>query len=109
MSKNKFGSRLGALFSKSDKKSVDDLYSKTSLRPTSCSRSRNNPSPISPQVDTADAQVPLLRGKFGRFRILIIGRANAGKTTILQKVCNTTELPELFDSDGEKVCTACEL
>ncbi|KAF5378324.1 hypothetical protein D9615_008726 [Tricholomella constricta] len=44
-----------------------------------------------------------LRAKAGRFRILIIGRANAGKTTILQKVCNTTEDPEIFDSEGNKV------
>ena len=28
-----------------------------------------------------------------QFRVLIIGRANAGKTTILQRVCETTESP----------------
>ena len=44
-----------------------------------------------------------LREKFGRFRILIIGRANAGKTTILQRICDTTEKPEIFDGDGNKV------
>ncbi|KAF5378337.1 hypothetical protein D9615_008704 [Tricholomella constricta] len=44
-----------------------------------------------------------VRARAGRFRILIIGRANAGKTTILQKVCNTTEDPEIFDSKGNKV------
>ena len=38
-----------------------------------------------------------------RFRVLVIGRANAGKTTILQKVCNTTEQPDIFDSEGNKV------
>ena len=31
-----------------------------------------------------------------RFRCLIIGRANAGKTTILQRVCNTVVNPEVF-------------
>ncbi|KAG1758368.1 hypothetical protein EDD22DRAFT_850073 [Suillus occidentalis] len=36
---------------------------------------------------TIDAQDSDLREMIGRFRILIIGRANAGKTTILQKVC----------------------
>jgi GTPase Era involved in 16S rRNA processing len=41
-----------------------------------------------------------------RFRVLIIGRGNAGKTTILQKVCNTTEQPEIFDSEGNKVDTS---
>ena len=31
-----------------------------------------------------------------QFRVLIIGRANAGKTSILQKVCDTTESPEVY-------------
>ncbi|KAG0699590.1 hypothetical protein DFH29DRAFT_774975, partial [Suillus ampliporus] len=35
--------------------------------------------------------------------ILIIGRANAGKTTILKRVCNTWENPEIRNSAGEKV------
>ncbi len=35
-----------------------------------------------------------------RFRVLIIGRANSGKTTILKKVCDTTESPTIYrDSD----------
>ena len=38
-----------------------------------------------------------------RFRILIIGRANAGKTTILQRVCNTTEQPKIFNQEGHEV------
>ncbi|KIK15481.1 hypothetical protein PISMIDRAFT_115117, partial [Pisolithus microcarpus 441] len=42
-----------------------------------------------------------------RFRILVMGRANAGKTTILQRVCNTTDQPEIFNGKGEKVCTLC--
>ncbi|KAG1733953.1 hypothetical protein EDB19DRAFT_1619885, partial [Suillus lakei] len=44
-----------------------------------------------------------LRIRIRHFRVLIIGRANAGKTTILQKVCNTTEDPEIYDTKGEKV------
>ncbi|KAG1758676.1 GTP-binding protein [Suillus occidentalis] len=44
-----------------------------------------------------------LRKKFERFRILIIGRANAGKTTILQRVCKTRENPEIYNSAGEKI------
>jgi len=31
-----------------------------------------------------------------RFRVLIIGRANAGKTSILQRVCDTTDSPEIY-------------
>ncbi|KAI6138530.1 hypothetical protein BKA82DRAFT_3133419 [Pisolithus tinctorius] len=37
-----------------------------------------------------------------RFRILVVGRANAGKTTVLQRVCNTMDQPEIFDGNGEK-------
>ncbi|KAJ8596751.1 hypothetical protein M405DRAFT_725751, partial [Rhizopogon salebrosus TDB-379] len=44
-----------------------------------------------------------IRKKFGRFRILVVGRANAGKTTLLQRICNTTEKPEIFDRKGNKV------
>ncbi|KDQ53136.1 hypothetical protein JAAARDRAFT_183441 [Jaapia argillacea MUCL 33604] len=40
-----------------------------------------------------------------QFRILIIGRANAGKTTILQKVCNAKPgtKPIIYDKDGNKL------
>ena len=41
--------------------------------------------------------------RIGRFRILVIGRSNSGKTTLLQRVCNTTEAPEIYNSKGEKV------
>ena len=41
--------------------------------------------------------------RIDRFRILVIGRANAGKTTLLQRVCNTMELPEIYNSKGKKV------
>jgi GTPase SAR1 family protein len=47
-----------------------------------------------------------IKQRIGRFRILVIGRANAGKTTILQRVCNTRENPEIFNSAGEKVGTS---
>ncbi|KAG1882420.1 hypothetical protein F4604DRAFT_1744011, partial [Suillus subluteus] len=40
---------------------------------------------------------------FNRFRILVIGRANAGKTTILQRICKTRENPEIYNSPEEKV------
>ncbi|KAG8912235.1 hypothetical protein FRC02_006104 [Tulasnella sp. 418] len=38
-----------------------------------------------------------------RFRILIIGKANSGKTTILQKMCGTTDTPVVIDKDGKKI------
>ncbi|KAI6125872.1 hypothetical protein EDD16DRAFT_381002 [Pisolithus croceorrhizus] len=43
-------------------------------------------------------------GRIRRFRVLVMGRANAGKTTILQRVCNTTDQPEIFDAEGREVC-----
>ena len=36
-----------------------------------------------------------------RFRVLIIGRANAGKTSILQRVCNTTGSPVIYRGNEE--------
>lgn len=52
---------------------------------------------------THTMQIDEVRAKFGRFRILIIGRANAGKTTILKKICNSMEDPEIYDDKGDKV------
>ncbi|KIM31993.1 hypothetical protein M408DRAFT_63884 [Serendipita vermifera MAFF 305830] len=43
------------------------------------------------------------REKCRKFRILIIGRANAGKTTILKRVCDTVEEPEVHNIHGEKI------
>jgi GTPase SAR1 family protein len=39
-----------------------------------------------------------------QFRVLVIGRANAGKTSILQRVCDTTESPTIYrrGESGEK-------
>jgi hypothetical protein len=44
-----------------------------------------------------------VKAEFKRFRILVVGRANADKTILLWKVCNATGKPEIFDSKGNKV------
>ncbi|KAJ7193867.1 GTP-binding protein, partial [Mycena pura] len=44
-----------------------------------------------------------VRSKCKHFRILVIGRANAGKTTLLKKVCRSVEDPEIWSPSGEKV------
>jgi len=46
-----------------------------------------------------------IRAECPRFRILIIGKANAGKTTILRKVCNTKPdvKPIVYDAEGKEV------
>jgi GTPase SAR1 family protein len=36
-----------------------------------------------------------------KFRVLIIGRANSGKTSILQRICDTTESPVVRRGDEE--------
>ncbi|KAJ7193935.1 GTP-binding protein [Mycena pura] len=38
-----------------------------------------------------------------KFRVLIVGRANAGKTSILQRVCDTTESPKTYRVTAEGV------
>ncbi|KAG9020053.1 hypothetical protein FRB95_005186, partial [Tulasnella sp. JGI-2019a] len=38
-----------------------------------------------------------------RSRILLIGNANAGKTTILKKICKETDVPIVHDRDGKPI------
>jgi septin family protein len=62
---------------------------------------------VSPETSAVDAKAveerrEELKKRAGRFRILIVGRANAGKTTILKKICNTTNEPEIYNSKGEQ-------
>ena len=54
------------------------------------------PADLAPTVSTITTnpeEAAKLRAKYTHFRILIIGRANAGKTTLLKRVCNTKEDP----------------
>jgi hypothetical protein len=48
-------------------------------------------------------RVKVVRERYNKFRILIIGRANAGKTTILQRTCNTTDEPVIYGKGGKVV------
>ena len=36
-----------------------------------------------------------------KFRVLVLGRANAGKTTILQRVCERTQSPKIYRGGKE--------
>ena len=56
-----------------------------------------------PTTTMSDLNPYELRAKYTRFRILVIGRANAGKTTLLQRVCNTTEDPCIYDENNENM------
>ncbi|KAG6807568.1 hypothetical protein H0H92_007064 [Tricholoma furcatifolium] len=55
--------------------------------------SSNDPAlPIDPAPISME-EAAILRARYTHFRILVIGRANAGKTTLLKRVCNTEEDP----------------
>jgi len=44
-------------------------------------------------ITTDPEEAARLRAKYTHFRILVIRRANSGKTTLLKHVCNTKEDP----------------
>ncbi|KAJ7150769.1 hypothetical protein C8R46DRAFT_1124095 [Mycena filopes] len=44
-----------------------------------------------------------VRRKCSRFRILVLGRANAGKTTLLKKVCDSVEDPEIWGPNNKRI------
>jgi hypothetical protein len=56
-----------------------------------------------------DAQQNLPQVPKVQFRVLVIGKANAGKTSILQRVCDTTDSPEIYGvgslGDRQLVCS----
>ncbi|KAG9310887.1 hypothetical protein JVU11DRAFT_8744 [Chiua virens] len=58
--------------------------------------------PVEPPAESA-MQIDSIRKQFGRFRILIIDRANAGKTTILKQICSSTEDLMIYDGKGNEV------
>ena len=45
----------------------------------------------------------MLRQRYARFRVLILGRANAGKTTILERICGGSVDEAVVYRDGKKV------
>ena len=57
-----------------------------------------SPSPVPTPTPAPSPRVPNVRFSV-RFRVLIIGRANAGKTSILKRVCDTTDNPEIHSSN----------
>ena len=57
----------------------------------------NTVAPMDTQQVTSRRQIRNIR-----FRVLIIGRANAGKTSILQRVCETTSSPVIYRGQGRR-------
>jgi len=63
------------------------------FRPGSSSQPSSQSNTPRTELTTNPEEVAKLRAKYTHFRILVIGRANAGKTTLLKRVCNTKEDP----------------
>ena len=59
---------------------------------------------LSLQAHDVELPIDMLKERYKcpHFRILIIGRANAGKTTILEKVCGVAKgtKPVIYDKNG---------
>ncbi|KAF8184109.1 hypothetical protein K438DRAFT_1838304 [Mycena galopus ATCC 62051] len=56
-----------------------------------------------PVAELPEDSIIGIRSKCPHFRILVIGRANAGKTTLLKRVCNSVKEPEIYDQNGKKI------
>ena len=74
--------------------------------PQSQANSPAHPSDPSPYCyyRAMDTQQNLPQVPKVQFRVLVVGKANAGKTSILQRLCDTTESPEIYnvDSSGDR-------
>ncbi|KAG6906696.1 hypothetical protein DXG01_012542 [Tephrocybe rancida] len=91
-------SRNIAAASNSDNISIASNSDNISLAPNP---DNTPPVPIPDSITAASR----LRGRYTHFRILVIGRANAGKTTLLKRVCNTSEEPCIYDDEGKNLLT----
>ena len=76
--------------------SISDSYSASQVRATQPMELRD---PLS-KTNINDSTIGTTKAHRStpkiRFRVLIIGRANAGKTSILQRLCQTTEHPIVY-------------
>ena len=90
-----------AKMSKRFRKSLKKLFRRGS-QSTPPSRSNSPPAvavdllpppDLAPTISNDPKEAAKLRAKYTDFRVLVIGRANAGKTTLLKRVCNSKEDP----------------
>ncbi|KAJ7347133.1 hypothetical protein DFH08DRAFT_870439 [Mycena albidolilacea] len=65
--------------------------------------SKSSKKTASPDVKILALDPFNVRATRPQFRILVIGKANAGKTTLLKKVCDSVDDPEIFSPSGEKI------
>ena len=71
---------------------------------TNQSKTHARPNSIAPMDAEQSSQTKPRTIPDLQFRVLVIGKANAGKTSILQRVCDTTESPTIYrqGKDGRK-------
>ena len=68
---------------------IEPIINSCTPHPTSMGNTNSVPA-------TTDRPLPKIK-----FRVLIIGRANAGKTSLLQRVCDTTDSPSVRQGNEE--------
>jgi len=57
-------------------------------------------------MDADNSSTSAIRARYKYFRVLVIGRANAGKTTLLKRVCNTLEEPCIYDEENKNLVSS---
>jgi hypothetical protein len=94
---------MGTEQTQTERRNIPDDYTSGSMD-SNQSNSRAHPSSIAPMDtnQTSQTKRPIIPDL--QFRVLVIGKANAGKTSILQRVCDTTESPRIYrrGEDGRK-------
>ena len=94
---------MGTEQTQTERRNIPDDYTSGSMD-SNQSNSRAHPSSIAPMDtnQTSQTKRPIIPGL--QFRVLVIGKANAGKTSILQRVCDTTESPMIYrlGKNGQK-------
>ncbi|KAH9012999.1 hypothetical protein EDB85DRAFT_992146 [Lactarius pseudohatsudake] len=79
---------------------VTFVYSK-SKSPADVTRVLGSQTTFTNTIAPTNTQQPRRRMSEVQFRVLIIGRANAGKTSILKRICETTESPVIYRGGKE--------
>ncbi|KAH9023356.1 hypothetical protein EDB84DRAFT_1564738 [Lactarius hengduanensis] len=79
---------------------VTFLYRK-SKSPADVTRVLGSQTTFTNTIAPMDTQQSRRRIPEVQFRVLIIGRANAGKTSILKRICETTESPVIYRGEEE--------
>ena len=87
-----------------ERRTNPDAYTSSGSTGSNQSKTHAHPNSIAPMNNNQTSQTkrPIIPDL--QFRVLVIGKANAGKTSILQQVCDTTYSPMIYrrGEDGQK-------